>query len=51
MLLKGGLSPDWSGGESRSAPVAEWSGSGTAESRLRAEDVLQITKKKSGKYF
>lgn len=49
MLLKGGLSPDWRGGESRSALVAEWSGSGTAESRLRAEDVLQKSKKKQRK--
>ena len=37
------------GAQRKNAPVAEWSESGTAESRLRAEDVLQKSKKKTAK--
>lgn len=57
MQVKGGFSPDWSGGAAvgkgarGSGRLFEWSDSGTAESRWRAENVLQITKKNIGKYF
>lgn len=55
MLVKGGFSPDWSGGAAvgkgarGSGRLFEWSDSGTAESRWRAEDVLQKSKKKTAK--
>lgn len=57
MLVKGGFSPDWSGGAAvgkgarGSGRLFEWSDSGTAESRWRAENVLQITKKTSENIF
>lgn len=57
LQVKGRFSPDWSGGAAvgkgarGSGRLFEWSDSGTAESRWRAENVLQIAKKNIGKYF